>query len=168
MSKQFTLITDASSYAIGAILSQKGEDNLLHPICYGSSVLTDAQRNWSTVQCKLYSLVHFCEKFNNFLAQTFEVITENNALLHLDKFKNIQSKRLWRWFKKLQSYKYIIKYCPSEQNPSDALPRLPTSTDPLITTVPLNTITDKTNAPSETQGHTIVFLSTQKNSHRTV
>ena len=66
MNKQFTLITDASSYAVGAILSQKGEDNLLHPICYGSSVLTDAQRKWSTVQRELYGLVHFREKYQKF------------------------------------------------------------------------------------------------------
>ena len=55
------LITDASSYAVGAILSQKGEDNLLHPICYGSSVLTDAQRKWSTVQRELYSWCTFAK-----------------------------------------------------------------------------------------------------------
>ena len=97
MNKQFTLITDASSYAVGAILSQKGEDNLFHPICYGSSVLTGAQRKWSTVQRELYSLVHFCEKYKNLLlAQTFEVITDNSALLHLEKSKNVQSSRLWR------------------------------------------------------------------------
>ena len=160
MSKQFTLITDASSYAVGAVLSQKGEDNLLHPICYGSSVLTDAQRKWSTVQRELYSLVHFCEKNKNFLlAQTFEVITDNSALLHLEKFKNVQSNRLWRWFEKLQNYKFTITYCPSNQNPSDALSRLPSASDPLIKTVPLNAVT---KAPPEKKGHTIVFLPNQK------
>ena len=106
------------------------------------------------------SLVHFCEKYKNFLlAQTFEVITDNSALLHLDKFKNVQSNRLWRWFEKLQNYKFTITYCPSKQNSSDALSRLPSASDPLIKTVPLNAVT---KASPEKKGHTIVFLPNKK------
>ena len=87
-SKQYTLITDASSYAIGGILTQKGDDGHLHPVSYGSAILTDAQRRWSTVQRELYNLVYFCEKFEIYLLNThFHVITDNTALLHLERFK---------------------------------------------------------------------------------
>ena len=57
-SKQYTLITDASSYANGGILTQKGVVGHLHPVSYGSAILTDAQRRWSTVHRKLYSNVY--------------------------------------------------------------------------------------------------------------
>ena len=90
LSKRFTLIVDASSYAIGSILTQADDNGHLHPVSYGSSVLSEAQRNWSTVQRELYSLMYFCEKYQSFLLGVeFDVITDNSALLHLENFKNI-------------------------------------------------------------------------------
>ena len=96
-SKQYTSIIDASSYAIGGILTQKGDDGHLHPDSYGSAILTDAQRRLSTVQRELYSLVYLCEKFEIYLLNTnFHVITDNTELLHLQKFVNIKTYRLCR------------------------------------------------------------------------
>ena len=40
--KHFTLTTDASNYAIGAVLSQEG-----HPVCYASRTLNNHERNYS-------------------------------------------------------------------------------------------------------------------------
>ena len=135
--KEYTLITDASSYAIGGILTQKGDDGQLHPISYGSAILTETQRRWSTVQRELYSLVYFCEKFENFVLNThFSELTDNKALLHLEGFKNIKNNRLWRWFEILQKYDFSISYVPSKGNPSDALSRLPRVNDALIDTLP--------------------------------
>ena len=43
-SKQYTLISDASSNSIVGIFTQIGDDVHLHPVSYGLSILTDAQR----------------------------------------------------------------------------------------------------------------------------
>ena len=138
--KEFTLITDASSFAVGGILTQKGDDGILHPICYGSTVLSEAQRKWSTVQRELYSLVFFCEKYQHFLINThFQVITDNKALLHLENFKDIRNNRLWRWFETLQKYEFTVSYWKSKSNPSDALSRLVRTDDKLFNTLPANT-----------------------------
>ena len=148
LSKEYCLIFDASSYAIGSILCQKGEDGLLHPIRYGSSILSEAQRKWSTVQKELYSLVHFCEKFENYLINTkFHAITDNKALLHLDTFRN-KNDRLWRWFEILQKFEFTISHSPSKQNPSDALSRLPKLNDKLINTLPSNAEAHAPNSDS--------------------
>ena len=137
LEKEYYLIFDASSYAVGSILCQKGDDGQLHPISYGSAILSEAQRKWSTVQKELYSLVHFCEKFETYLINTkFHAITDNKALLHLDTFKNQKNDRLWRWFESLQKFDFTISYSPSKQNPSDALSRLPMVNDKLIDTLP--------------------------------
>ena len=137
LEKEYHLIFDASSYAVGSILCQKGDDGQLHPISYGSSILSEAQRKWSTVQKELYSLVHFSEKFESYLINTkFHAITDNKALLHLDTFKNQKNDRLWRWFESLQKFEFTISYSPSKQNPSDALSRLPMINDELIDTLP--------------------------------
>ena len=67
LNNKFTLVTDASSFAIGGILAQKDDSDNLHPIAYGSTILNDNQRNWSVHQRELYALLYFCEKYQSFL-----------------------------------------------------------------------------------------------------
>ena len=52
LEKQFILTTDASTAAIGAVLSQKSDDNFLHPIAYASNVLSKTQQKWSFITAK--------------------------------------------------------------------------------------------------------------------
>jgi hypothetical protein len=40
--KPFVIETDASDYAVGAVLLQKGADGLLHPVAYESSKLNSS------------------------------------------------------------------------------------------------------------------------------
>ena len=78
LDKRFTIICDASAYAVGCILTQEGDDGFLHAVSYGSAVLSETQRKWSTVQRELYALVHFCDKYHTFLLNNeFTVITDN-------------------------------------------------------------------------------------------
>ena len=44
--KQYTLEVDASGFALGAVLSQRGSDGKFHPISYYSRTLTEAERNY--------------------------------------------------------------------------------------------------------------------------
>ena len=135
--KPFTLATDSSSYAIGAILLQEDKLARLHPVSFGSKVLTSAEQKWSIVQTELYSLVYFCDKFKSYLLNhVFTVMVDNSALLHLETFKHNQSPRLWRWFESLQSYKFNVVYKPSKANPSDGPSRLVSSTDPNLHDLP--------------------------------
>ena len=95
LDKPFWLITDASAYGIGAILAQKDGNGKMHPVSYGSTILNATQRRWSTVQRELYALVHFCDKYSNFLLGTeFMVLSDNKTLLHLDNFKATKNNRL--------------------------------------------------------------------------
>jgi len=45
--KPFIVETDASDFALGAILSQFGIDGLLHPIAFYSRKLTSAEINYT-------------------------------------------------------------------------------------------------------------------------
>ena len=57
----FVLETDASDYALGAILSQEteGKDGIkrLHPIAYWSATLTATERNYPATEKELYAIV---------------------------------------------------------------------------------------------------------------
>ena len=44
---EFTLETDASGVGLGAILSQKQQDDELHPIAYASRALDPSERNYA-------------------------------------------------------------------------------------------------------------------------
>ncbi|KAG9103322.1 hypothetical protein FRC07_010025, partial [Ceratobasidium sp. 392] len=46
VSKEFFLECDASDFATGAILSQKGDDDKLHPVAFLSKTLSPAERNY--------------------------------------------------------------------------------------------------------------------------
>lgn len=137
VNKQFTLMTDSSSYAIGSILCQRNDKGDLQPVAFASKVLTDAEQKWSIVQKELFSLKYFCEKFKTYLLnQKFEAIVDNAALLHLDSFKHSDNKRLWRWFETLQNYDFTVTLHPSKANPSDGPSRLVRKDDPGLSYLP--------------------------------
>lgn len=65
-SKPFLIKTDASIYAIGAILLQ-GEGNEEHPIEYASRLLTSAEKNYSTTEREALAMVWACAKFRGYI-----------------------------------------------------------------------------------------------------
>ena len=53
----FIVEVDASDVAAGGIFSQKGEDNILHPIAYFPTSFTNTQRKWAPVTKEAFALV---------------------------------------------------------------------------------------------------------------
>ncbi|XP_074300828.1 uncharacterized protein LOC141632152 [Silene latifolia] len=58
----FEIMTDASDYAIGAVLCQR-EGKVAHVIQYASSLLNDAQRNYTTTEKEFLAVVYAIENF---------------------------------------------------------------------------------------------------------
>ena len=54
--KQFEVEVDASNYAIGAILMQRDEKNVLHPVAFFSKTMNEAQRNYDVYNKELLGL----------------------------------------------------------------------------------------------------------------
>lgn len=106
-SKPFVVQTDASSYGIGAVLSQKFEDGE-HVICYISRSLSRAERNYSTTERECLAVIFAIEKLRAYLeGYKFIVVTDHHSLVWLHNLKE-PTGRLARWALRLQQYDFDI------------------------------------------------------------
>ncbi|KAF8753893.1 hypothetical protein RHS01_06639, partial [Rhizoctonia solani] len=66
----YYLETDASGVAMGAILSQQGPDNRLHPIAYMSKLFSGPEANYDTHDKELLAIIKALEEWRIFLEAT--------------------------------------------------------------------------------------------------
>lgn len=103
----FTVQTDASAFALGAVLTQSYEDGD-RVICYLSRTLTRQEQNFSTTERECLAVIWAIEKLRPYLeGQKFSVITDHHSLVWLQNLKDPVG-RLARWALRLQSYDYEI------------------------------------------------------------
>lgn len=123
-SKEFILTTDASNFAIGAILSQ-GKLGSDLPIAYASRTLNNSEQNFSTTEKELLAIVWSVKHFRPYLyGRTFTIVTDHKPLTWLFNCKDPGS-RLVRWRLKLAEYDYKIEYKAGKLNSNaDALSRI--------------------------------------------
>lgn len=122
--KPFLLITDASDFALGSVLSQV-IDGKEHPICYASRTLNEHEINYSTIEKELLSIVWSTKYFRPYLyGRKFKIQTDHKPLNWLMSLKEPNSK-LVRWRLKLEEFDYEIEYKPGKINSNaDALSRI--------------------------------------------
>lgn len=120
--KEFQLTTDASSYAIGAVLSQ--EDR---PIAFISRTLRKPEENYATNEREMLAIIWALQNLRNYLYGTakIKILTDHQPLTHALSNKNSNSK-LRRWKAILEEYNYELQYKPGKSNiVADALSRAP-------------------------------------------
>jgi len=91
-SKPFKLYTDASDYQLGSAIVQLF-DNTEYPIAFYSRALTQAQKNYTTIEKELHSIVESCLKFRHILLGFPLAIFSDHRNL---RFENFSSERV-RW-----------------------------------------------------------------------
>lgn len=121
--EEFLVTSDASDYAVGAVLSQGkiGEDK---PICFASRTLNQAETRYATIEKELLAIIYAVEQFRPYLyGRKFTIITDHKPLTWLMNLKD-PSSRLMRWRIRLEEYDYKIIYKPGKSNlNADALSR---------------------------------------------
>lgn len=122
--KEFILTTDASNFAIGAILSQIKNGNDL-PIAYASRTLNTSEINYSAIEKELLAIVWATKYFRPYLfGRKFTIYSDHKPLQWLFSIKEPNSKLL-RWRLKLEEFDYQIKYKKGKLNKNaDALSRI--------------------------------------------
>lgn len=122
--KDFNLTTDASNYAIGAVLSQGpiGSDK---PIAYASRTLNDSEINYNTTEKELLAIVWATKYFRPYIfGRKFNIITDHKPLQWLMSIKEPNS-RLTRWRLKLEEFEYRVIHKSGKNNTNaDALSRV--------------------------------------------
>ena len=122
-SQPFVVACDASTKAIGAVLSQL-RDREERPIAYCSRQLNSAQSKYSVTELELLAFLFATEQFRCYLyGRKFTVHTDHRALKWL---LNLQdpSSRLTRWAIKLSEYDYVVEHRPgTKMRNADALSR---------------------------------------------
>src|SRR5260370_11434425 len=118
--------TDASNYAYGAVLSQKGTNSRHHPIAFFSKSMNPAERNYSISDKEALPIVKGLQHWRHWLECTPEPIRIITDHRNLEYFKTpcFLNRRQLRWLVQLTHYNYEIAYRPSCKNlAADALSR---------------------------------------------
>lgn len=121
----FTIESDASDVAVGAVLVQV-QDGIRRPIAFFSRKLSASQRKYAPTEKECLGVLMAIEKFRHFVeGSKFTVITDAQSLIWLSKISaEGGSARLIRWALKLQQYNFNLQYRKGSLNiTADALSR---------------------------------------------
>ena len=146
MKEPFILYTDASNFAMGAVLAQV-QDGLERVICYASKTLNKAQSRYSTTKRELLAVVNYTKHFKHYLlGRRFKIITDHRALQWLHNFKDPDALTA-RWLEKLAAFDYEIEHRSGKSiGHADCMSRLPSE----AAAVNMTTTMDASGSQSDT------------------
>lgn len=127
----FEVTTDASSVAVGVVLSQQG-----HPIAYFSRKMCPRLCSSSAYVRELFAVTEAIKKWRKYLlGNTFRIYTDHKSLKTL-LTQTIQTPKQQKWLTKLIGYNFEIHYKPGKENlVADALSRVLEASTGLCATV---------------------------------
>ena len=101
----FTVFTDASNWAVGAVLAQI-QDGEEHVVAYYSRQLSKQERNYSTMEREALAVVAAVKEFYPYLyGREFQLVTDHNPLVTLTNLKDVTG-RLARWIMYLITHSF--------------------------------------------------------------
>eukprot|EP00118_Oscarella_pearsei_P023955 m.294421 g.294421 ORF g.294421 m.294421 type:complete len:416 (+) comp40746_c0_seq7:423-1670(+) len=125
--KPFKLQTDASDFAVAAILAQIDDQTHECVVSYASRQLSVDERKYDTREKELLAVVWGCETHAKYLGDQPFVIETDHSNLQWLMHRNPPRGRLARWIMRLQPFNMRIQHCAGRaKGNADALSRLPT------------------------------------------
>jgi hypothetical protein len=114
----FDIKTDASDYQLGAVIKQHGI-----PVAFFSRKLTSAQRNYTTIQKELLSIVDVLTTFRPILyGSKIHIWTNHDKLI----YTKLSTQQVLRWRLSIKEYGPKFHYKPGIENiEADMLSRYP-------------------------------------------
>ena len=117
-SSLITIETDSSDFAIGAVLSQKGDDGKIHPVAFHSRKLLPTEINYDIHDKELLAIVDCFGKWRRYLEgakERIEVFSDHHNLMHFQTAK-VLNRRQARWAQQLATYRFVINFKPGTLN----------------------------------------------------
>jgi len=120
------LRTDASNYALGAVLYQQSADGLFRPLEFRSKRMTPAQCNYAAHDRELLAVIYALREFRSYLIhREFVVETDNSALSQILKMREL-SPKYERWLALIGDMQCTFRHRPgSSMTDADAFSRPP-------------------------------------------
>ena len=126
--KPICIETDASGFAVAAILSQPGtptvgrrSDAHWHPVAFWSCKMTSAERNYDTHDQELLAIVKSFKQWRHYLEGSrhpIMVLVDHANLRYFMTTKEL-SRRQVRWAERLAAFDFEIQYRKGSMNPAD-------------------------------------------------
>ena len=116
--KPVIIETDASDFAIGAIRSQRDEENRLHPVAFHSRKFAPAEINYEIHDKELLAIMDAFKHWRRYCegaAHQVQVFSDHQNLEYFTTTK-ILNRRQARWAQELVGIDFHIYYRPGTQN----------------------------------------------------
>lgn len=127
-SAETKISADASSFGLGAVLSQQAEDGW-HPVAYASRSLTPTEKRYAQIEKEALAAMWASERFSDYVTgKRFILETDHKPLLSLLGSKDIDQLpiRIQRFRMRLMRFTYDIVHVPGKDlHTADALSRAP-------------------------------------------
>ena len=111
----FEIMTDASNFAVEAVLGQR-KYKKLHVIYYARRTMDEAQSRYATTEKELLAIVYAFEKCRSYLVGYKVIVHTDHAALRYLLTKKDAKPRLLRWILLLQEFDLEIKYKKGIEN----------------------------------------------------
>jgi transposase InsO family protein len=129
---QFEVFTDASDFAIGAVLTQCDENGDARPLEFFSRKLLPSEQNYSVYDKELLAIVEAFRHWRHFLVSSTHEVLVHSDHKNLSYFRKAQllKPRHARWAEFLNEFSFKISHIDGNANAvADALSRSPTFRD---------------------------------------
>jgi hypothetical protein len=111
----YVVHTDASGFAVGAVLQQDHGQGL-QPVAYLSKKMLPAETRYPVHEQELLAIVHACQSWRHYLLGTpFRIMTDHKSLQHF-LTQPMLSGRQARWKEVLANYDFTIEYVKGAEN----------------------------------------------------
>lgn len=122
---QYIITTDASDYAIGAVIEKRGTDGKARGvIAYFSAMLATNESHYSVREKELLACIKVLKRYEHLLiGHPITIQTDHHSLQYLLTSKSPPSPRLMRWYEFLSGFDINIEYIKGSTNKADLLSR---------------------------------------------
>ncbi|GAA5958537.1 hypothetical protein JCM8115_002497 [Rhodotorula mucilaginosa] len=125
--RQITMITDASQYALSAQLYQDDEQGFLQPVAFHSRQFTPPEINYQTYDQEMLAIAAGFDAFRHWCHGSplpVVVKSDHNNLSYFRTCRQLNARQA-RWYCDLVEFDFVIQHLPGKKNPADAPSRRP-------------------------------------------